>query len=355
MARGRVVIFGWADSVHIARWARGLRERGFDIQIISVGGDALSDIPTIVFPRAGKLTYLRRAREAARLAAQFKPDLIHCHYAAGFGLWTMAARFHPTLVSVWGSDVINVTGLTRLSVRRTLARADWISATGEFLGKAACQILPEARDRMTVIPFGVNRPDSPPPFPDGPIRLCFLKEHRKIYGPDLLIEAFAIASRECPNLRLTLAGAGDMTAGIKSRLSELGLLDAVDFPGYFDHRNIVSFLAGHHILVMPSRMESFGVAALEASSCARPVIASNVGGIPEVVVDGVTGLLVPPENVSALAGTIVRLANDADLRTKLGLAGYKFVGERYQWDKCLDKMCDLYDRLIRDAKTNPVL
>lgn len=355
MSRGRVVIFGWADSAHVARWAHGLTDRGFEITVISVGGEPIEEIPTIIYPRRGKLAYVRLAGQAARDAAAHNPDLIHCHYAAGFGLWTLALKYHPTLVSVWGSDVINISGPARWLVRRTLRKADWITATGEFLRKAACDILPEAESRMSVIPFGVTPVDPPPSFPPGPVQLCFLKEHRPIYGPDLLLEAFALARQKVGDLRLTLAGSGDMNDQLKNRARELGMSEVVEFPGFIDHRMVVSLLSTHHILVMPSRMESFGVVALEASACARPVIATNVGGIPEVVRDGETGLLVPPENVPALASAIVRLATDLELSARLGRTGYEFVQQRYRWDTCLDQMCELYDRLIYDAKKNPVL
>ena len=172
MARGRVVIFGWADSSHVRRWATGLSVRGFDISVISVGGEPIEGIPTIIYPRSDKAAYFRYAMRAAREASRFKPDLVHCHYAAGFGLWTLALGFRPTLVSVWGSDVVNVRGVSRFIVRRTLARADWISATGKFLGEAACDLGKGASERLSVIPFGVTPPDNPTPLPSGPVRLA---------------------------------------------------------------------------------------------------------------------------------------------------------------------------------------
>jgi glycosyltransferase involved in cell wall biosynthesis len=295
---------------------------------------------------------MRTARDTSRL----KPDLVHCHYAAGFGLWTLALRFRPTLVSVWGSDVVDVRGFSRFVVRRTLARADWISATGKFLGEAAVDLVKGASERLSVIPFGVTPPENPTPLPGGPVRLCFLKEHRPIYAPDVLLEAFSLARRKVPDIRLSLAGSGPMTESLKKRRTgELGLEHAVDFPGYLDYREVEKFVSKHHILVMPSRMESFGVAALEAASCARPVIATRVGGIPEVVLDGETGLLVEKENVSSLADAIVSLATDRELMTRMGQAGRRLVQQKYLWETCLDKMCELYDRLIANAKKNSVL
>jgi glycosyltransferase involved in cell wall biosynthesis len=355
MSRGRVVIFGWADSSHVRRWATGLAARGFDINVISVGGEPIEGIPTTIYPRSDKAAYLRYAMRAVRDVSRIKPELVHCHYAAGFGLWTLALRFRPTLVSVWGSDVVDIRGISRFIVRRTLARADWISATGKFLGEATCDLVKGASERLSVIPFGVTPPDNPAPLPIGSVRLCFLKEHRPIYAPDLLLEAFSLARRKVPDIRLSLAGIGSMTESLKRRTEELGLQDAVDFPGYLDHRKVESFLSDHHILVMPSRMESFGVAALEASGCARPVIATRVGGIPEVVRDGDTGLLVEKENVSSLADAIVSLATDRELMNRMGQAGRRYVQQEYLWETGLDKMCELYDRLISNAKKNPVL
>jgi glycosyltransferase involved in cell wall biosynthesis len=355
MPRGRVVIFGWADSVHVQRWAQGLSRRGFDLSVISVGGEPIEGIPTTIYPRSGRFAYLRYAGQAAKEARAFRPDLVHCHYAYGFGLWTLRMKFNPTIVSVWGSDVVNISSVSRFMVRRTLNAATSITATGQFLHAKAVEICPEAQSKILVIPFGVTTPALPPPMPEGPVRLCFLKEHRTVYAPDVLVEAFAQARRQIPDLLLTLAGVGDMTEQLRRRIAELGLSAAVEFPGFIDRRQLISFLSSHHILVMPSRMESFGVAALEASASARPVIATNVGGIPEVVRDGETGVLVEPENADALAAAITQLAGDRDKMKRLGLAGYEFVKETYRWERNLDQMCDLYDRLIHDAKKNPVL
>ena len=355
MSRGRVVILGWADSTHIQRWTTGLSGRGFEISVISVGGSAIDGIPTTIYPRGEKGAYLKYALSARRDVIALRPNLLHCHYASGFGLWTQAIRHRPTLVSVWGSDVIGVSGIEKWLVARTLRRADWITATGEYLKGAALTVATGVKDKISVIPFGVTPPNETKPLPSGPVRICYLKEHRAIYGPDLLVEAFAIARRTIPDLRLSLAGNGPMEADLRRCIDELGLTVAVDYPGYLTREQVVDYLSNHHMLVMPSRMESFGVSALEAASCARPVIASRVGGIPEVVIDGQTGILVAPENIEALSDAIVKLAGDRGLMERMGTAGRRFVSAKYDFEKSLDQMAELYDRLIANAKTNSVL
>ena len=99
-------------------------------------------------------------------------------------------------------------------------------------------------------------------------------------------------------------------------------------------------------MVMPSLSESFGVAVLEAGACGRPAISTKVGGVPEVVKDGETGILVTPGDANALARAILSLAQDADKCRRMGLAGRALVEREYRWQRSLDLMSDLYDRLI---------
>jgi glycosyltransferase involved in cell wall biosynthesis len=199
-----------------------------------------------------------------------------------------------------------------------------------------------------VIPFGVTLPDVVAPFPPPPPKLCFIKAHRRKYGPEVLLRALKLVKKEIPDIKLTMAGEGEMTAELKHLTGELGLDENVDFVGFIPNDRIYSLLKGHHIMVMPSVMdsESFGVAVLEASACARPVIASRVGGVPEVLDDGNTGLLVPPGNVEALAAAIVGLARDSERCLKIGEAGRELVRNRYLWEHSLDQMARLYEKMI---------
>ena len=101
-------------------------------------------------------------------------------------------------------------------------------------------------------------------------------------------------------------------------------------------------------MIMPSLSESFGVAVLEAAACARPSIASRVGGVPEVLRDGETGLLVPPHDPAALAGAIVRLAGEPETCRRMGEAAHRFVCLRYRWEESLNQMTSLYEQIIND-------
>ena len=157
------------------------------------------------------------------------------------------------------------------------------------------------------------------------------------------------------DLRLSIAGDGELLTKLRRIVQDYGLEEHVEFVGQVEPSDVYPFVSRHHFMVMPSRRESFGVAALEAAACARAVIASDVGGIPEVVRHGETGILVPPENPDKLAEAIIKLARDADLRNKMGQSGREFVTERYLWERSLDLMASLYDRIIDDRQTHTTL
>lgn len=358
MAAKRIVIFGWAQSVHIQRWVAGLHQRGFDIKLISLGGSPLPDIETVIFPYGPKMEYLRRAHEAARTARKFKPDIVHVHYAGGFGIWGLRTAIKPTIYSVWGSDLRDFSkfAFLRFLMRQMLNFSAHVTAASQYLEQEIVKLVPDTRSKVSVIPFGVELPTEIPPMPPRPpVRLCFIKAHSQVYGPDVLLRALAEVKQEIPDIQLSVAGKGDQTEQLQQLTQTLGLENNVRFTGFIDNQWIYHFLSEHHIMVMPSRHESFGVAALEASACGRPVIASNVGGIPEIVLNNLTGLVVPPDDVPALASAIIKLAGDASLQQAMGDAGQRLVLANYTWEKSLDLMAALYERVIDERKKHSPL
>ena len=144
-------------------------------------------------------------------------------------------------------------------------------------------------------------------------------------GHAVLLAAAARLQQEWPQLRYALCGDGRMRDSLAETV--IGGALPVQFVGF--RHDVAACLAAADLVVVPSLQEGLGVAALEAMAASRPVIASRVGGLPEVVVDGTTGLLVPPGDVTALAAAIAALARDPVRRTVMGRAGAARVGERF--------------------------
>ncbi|MBD3402252.1 glycosyltransferase [candidate division GN15 bacterium] len=345
----RIVLYGWPHSSHLQRWAIGLSERGFTVRVIGLGGEPIRSVDTITWPHRGPRSYLLRRAAARRLTRAFNPELIHCHYASSFGLWTLGPKPAPTVVSVWGSDVTAFPSnpLKRFLIKQVLRKADKVTATSAYLRERLAALTPEVAGATAIVPFGVDIPETTRPLPaTGEFRMCALKRHKQVYGLDLLIKAAALVARDLPAVHLSLPGDGPETDRLKALVKELRIEHIVSFHGQLPTDRIADFVSDHHVVVIPSREESFGVAALEAGACGRPVVASRLGGLVESVRDGYSGLLIEPENVEALAQTLVSLARDRERIAKLGANGRRLVEEEYGLDVSLDKMISVYEKVL---------
>ena len=165
-------------------------------------------------------------------------------------------------------------------------------------------------------------------------------------GSDHLIRALSLARPEMPGLACLIVGGGD--AAYRTELDtltrNLGLTDRVVFAGF--QRDVYSYLAAMDLFVLSSIREGLGIAILEAMAMGRPVVATKVGGVPEVVEDGVTGLLVPPADSASLAGAIVTLAKSPDLRRAMGNAGARRVHEHFHVAKMTRQIEAVYEGLL---------
>lgn len=158
-------------------------------------------------------------------------------------------------------------------------------------------------------------------------------------GFDILLHAFVQADQTSHDL--LLAGDGPERTALESLAADLGLGDRVQFIGRADRPTAVSLFAGCSFFVLPSRQEPQGIVNLEAMAAGKAVLASRVGGVPEIVRDGETGMLVPAEDVPALAQAITRLAADAPLRQTLGAAGRERA-KAFDWDAIAQQYLSIY-------------
>ncbi|MFG2818859.1 glycosyltransferase family 4 protein [Kitasatospora sp. NPDC048365] len=168
-------------------------------------------------------------------------------------------------------------------------------------------------------------------------------------GVDVLVRAFAELAPALPQARLRLVGGGDALPGLLDLAAELGVADRVEAVGELTGDDLVESLRTAAALVLPSRTEaeSFGMALVEAMACGTPVVGSAVGGIPYVLAEGETGLLVPPGEVAPLAAACARLLSDGELADRLGAAGRRRVEQHYAWTGLTDRYLDLFRSLRR--------
>jgi glycosyltransferase involved in cell wall biosynthesis len=331
--------------------------RGWDADVISfrpaeIEGSRVHYVDG--WERLGKLRYLIHARRVRRLVRDLKPDLVHALHLTSYGFLAALADVHPCIVSVWGTDILQAPRLSPFHwaiTRYALRRADHVTATGARLAEATLRYVPPGKP-VTVIPYGVDleqfRPQ--PRQPDSDVIVGSVGRLSPEKGLKYLLQALAHIGADQPRVRLILAGDGPERQRLERLAARLRLDDRVEFLGDLPHEQVPQVLARLDIFAMPSTYEGFGVAAIEAAAMEVPVVASNVYGIPDVVDDGVTGLLVPPKDVSALAQALRSLITDEERRRQMGRAARAFVAERYSWEKNTAEMESLYREMLGRAR-----
>jgi glycosyltransferase involved in cell wall biosynthesis len=251
-----------------------------------------------------------------RAARRIDADLLHAHWLpAG---WVAARTGKPYVVQVWGTDVELARRAPRLA-RSVVRRARLVIAASTALADSAREL---GATEVRVIPSGVDLPADVGAEADPPEVL-----YAGRLSPEKGVEELVAASR---GLNLVVAGDGPLRALVPKAL------------GFVPHDELERLYARAAVVVCPSRREGYGVACLEAMAHARPVVATAVGGLRDLVLDGETGLVVPPRDPLALRAALERLLGDPGLRGRLGAAGRLRAQERFSWPAVTDETLNAY-------------
>lgn len=243
--------------------------------------------------------------------------------------------------------------LRRMADRATRRRADFVVAVSSAVARdlashgyddGVVRVIPNGIDIDAV----VSAADHPPPPgvpPGGPLVVCVARLE-PVKGVEDFVRAAALLSHERPDVRFALAGAGSLEGHLRTVAVAQRLTDALTFLG---HVSAPPLLRVATLVVLPSRSEGLPIAPMEAMALGRPVVATAVGGTPEVVENGVTGILVPPGDVTALAGAMLALVGDPDRARVLGEAGERRVRERFSGTIMVEAWLTFYDEVLRTA------
>lgn len=220
-----------------------------------------------------------------------------------------------------------------------------------------CEEYNLASERFTIIPLSVPIPERPQALPQktsNKTTILFVGRLELRKGIDVMLEAIPLVLRECPDLRFRLVGPDPERSFQKSFEKKHGptLLDKVLFVGEKIGSALDEEYRNCDFFVAPSRYESFGLIFAEAMSFGKAVIGTKTGGIPEVVDDGVTGLLCPPESAADLARAIMKLASSEESRNKMGEAGRKRVIQKFSLSQLLSNTENYYQNLIREPSSS---
>lgn len=302
---------------------------------------------------------LALATKMAKVAETENLDLLHVHYAIPHSISAILARESlrpnrrlPVITTLHGTD-ITLVGADRSYLpitRYGIVQSDGVTAISHFLKRATVETFDF--DDIVVIPNFICATDyqrhSVPHLraelsPNNEPLLVHVSNFRPVKRPVDCIEILARVLKNT-SARLVMVGDGSERTNAEHRARCLGIYDRCSFVG--KQPNIVEYLSTSDVLLLPSEQESFGLAALEAMACELPVIASNVGGIPEVVTDGETGFLSDVGDVEKMGADATRLLVDGELRRKMGQAARESAISRYSTDLVIPQYIEFYERVL---------
>ncbi|MCH2533954.1 MAG: glycosyltransferase [Bdellovibrionales bacterium] len=359
----KIVILGPKNSIHLCRWANSLYDFGHEVYVISCHkgiGELNPNIKGYDLLFNPPLGYFFNYIQLKKLIKKISPDILHVHYASGYGLLGAFSKFSPQFLSVWGSDVNSFPYknlFNKMIIIHNLKCADFICATSKSLAESVIKLNKDFANKIEIIPFGIDihkfkkikRKKIDQMFTIGTV-----KSLEKIYGIDILIDGFNEFLKKINRMqnkkstfKLKIIGSGSLNNSLKKKCKKLKLESEIEFIEKVNHRQVPGMLNSIDIYVAMSREESFGVSVLEASACEIPVIVSEVGGLPEVVVNNKTGFIIKNEDAKSLADKIYHLYCSSKLRIEMGANGRSFVKSNYKWEDSVKKLHTLYYKAVR--------
>jgi glycosyltransferase involved in cell wall biosynthesis len=311
----------------------------------------------------------RQYRAIMECARDMHIDIVHGHWAipTGPALVLGGRRLGaPTVITMHGGDVyVNKAEgydfpkrwYVKPILRWTLTHASALTAISDDCIQHALRA-GASRDKIHLIMNGADlRRFSPASTaqaaaPYGPKMVFACRQLFPRKGIRYLIQAVAQLRPRHPEIRLMIAGDGFERPELEALADTLKVHDITTFLGWTANRELPQYFRGCAVSVIPSLEEGFGIPAAEAMGCEAPVVATDAGGLPEVVEDGVTGFVVPKGDAEALAGAIDKLLSDAALRERMGKAGRERALARFDWLRAAERFEELYRQLLAPGR-NP--
>ncbi|WP_394131484.1 N-acetyl-alpha-D-glucosaminyl L-malate synthase BshA [Shewanella maritima] len=348
----------------------GLAKFGHEVHIIAHKRPFKlpQDVPNIAFHCVDEVNYplfegplhtYSLTAKIVEVVEQHQLDIVHAHYAIPHSLCAHLASNvanypFPIVTTVHGTDV-SVVGqddaIKRLNTY-SMNQSALLTTVSEFQRQYMLQEF-DIQQPINVVHNFIDADDFTPDLQDETLRRTLAQDNEKILmhvsnfrplkNTSTVVNAFSQLTCSLP-VKLVLVGDGPDIDKTKQQCQQLGILDRVTFTGSVN--KVERYIANADCLIQPSFIESFCMVILEAMSCAVPTVSSNVDGIPEVVDEGVTGYLFPPEDAKSMAASISHIFSDNSIQQRLGQAGRERAMTHFNSDNKIKQYLDCYQQAL---------
>jgi glycosyltransferase involved in cell wall biosynthesis len=360
----------WLGGMEIATYniAEHLAKKGHEIHVITQYDEGLQVfsqengfyIHRIAFSRVRIVGVLLLWLRFFLTVRKIKPDIIHAQsFMAGIPACVIGNLLRiPYIVWGRGSDVYLMDFYVKNSSKFILKNANAIIALTDHMRKKLNSI--HSRD-IYIVPNGISLEQFKEISPDltneaRTKKILFVGRFHPVKGVKYLIMAMEKVHEEIPDARLILVGDGKERDMLEKLAENHGIRESIDFIGEVPHKKIAGFMNNADVFVLPSISESFGMVNLEAMACGLPIVASRVGGIPNVIKDEVHGYLVEAKKPDEIAEKLLLLLQNTQLRMKISQRNKEDV-KAYAWDNIANSLEKIYLKVLMETdkkiKNNP--
>jgi len=286
-----------------------------------------------------------------------RPDILHTYLLHANVLGRIVGRLVGIPVIIGSERTIGQAGpCGRLATKLSNPLTNAVEVNSELGARSIAIDLGVPPDKIEVVRSGVdlkkfghstNRAAvrSQMGLKKGQHLVLYVGRLRAVKGIEYGLRAFAAAQSQLSSMHMALAGEGELLDHLKNIVRELNVSDHVTFLGV--RNDLPDLLSGADSVLMPSLKEGFPRTAIEAMAAGKPIIATNVGGTSEAIIDGETGILIPAKNIEVMTSTLLRLVNDKDLQLKLGEAGRQRSTNNYSVNNYVTRLDELYRKLLK--------
>lgn len=358
----KICYIGGANSIHLQRWVKWIANKNHEVHLITDYPTEINNVtiyPLAHHEKGGLLNFYSKMRQTKQYIHEIKPDLIHAHYAFGYGTFAAYANFHPYVLTAWGSDILvdTSTFFGKTTVQYALKKSDLITCDAYHL-KESMKKLGVDDQKITIVYFGTDTKKFTPQKKDPSIReklhlknesvVISLRNLEPLYNIESLITAIPKVLKEIPEATFIIGGKGSQEMMLKQMVISLKIDENVRFTGPIPNDVLPYYLTASDAYVSTSLSDAgLSASTAEAMACEVPVISTNFGENTEWVKDNENGFTIPLKDPDALAEKILILLKDKSLREKLGKKGRQIIKERLDYDTEMSKMERLYEELIQ--------